>query len=215
VATYKNGILGSFSGKIGSVVFSTWKGIPVIRSKPIRKNSTPTALQEQQRARFKLISGFLKPLSDLLKQTFEQSAVGMSWFNKALSENKSAITGNFPSITIDYPKIVLSKGRLPLGEPPSISSPETGRILLTWKIGDGIEKDQKDLTAGSTFIAAYQEELNRWIFGQYAINDRITNCVLEVEPFGGKAVQAFIGFISKTSPKKSESRYMGVLNVLS
>ena len=210
MATYRNGILGSFSGTVGSVVFSTWKGIPVIRSKPIRKNSTPTVLQEQQRARFKLMSGFLKPLNDLLKQTFEQSAVGMSWFNKAFSENKSAITGNFPSITIDYPKIVLSKGRLPLGEPPAISSPETGKLLLTWKIGDGIDKD---LTAGSAFIAVYQEEFNRWIIGQYEINGGTTSCILEAEPFTGKTVQTYIGFISKSSPRKSESRYMGLINI--
>jgi len=203
--------MGSFSGKIGSVVFSTWKGVPVIRSKPIRKNYTPTALQEQQQAKFKLISGFLRPLNDLLKQTFEQSAVGMSWFNKALSENMSAITGNYPALTIDYSRIVLSKGRLPLGEPPAISSPEAGRILLTWKIGDGIDKD---LTAGTAFIAAYQVELNRWIFGQYAINDGITSCILEVEPFTGKAVQTYIGFISKTCPGKSESRYMGLIDIL-
>jgi Family of unknown function (DUF6266) len=210
MATYKNGILGSFSGKIGSVVFTTWNGIPVIRSKPIRKNTKPSPLQEQQRARFKLISGFLKPLKDLLIQTFQQSAAGMSWFNKALSENKSAITGNYPLITIDYPKILLSKGKLPLGEPPMISSPESGKLLLTWKIGDGIDKD---LTAGSAFIAAYQEELNRWIIGQNEINDGIDSCVLEVEPFAGKAVQTYIGFISKNNLKKSESRYMGLVNI--
>jgi hypothetical protein len=210
MATYKNGILGSFSGKIGSVVFTTWKGIPVIRSKPIRKNINPSPLQEQQRARFKLISGFLKPLKDLLNQTFHQSAMGMSWFNKALSENKSAITGNYPFIAIDYTKILLSKGKLPLGEPPTISSQESGKLLLIWKKGDGIDRD---LTEGSAFIAAYQEELNRWIIGQYDISSGITNCVLDVEPFVDKGVQTYIGFISKNGSKKSESRYMGVVNV--
>jgi Family of unknown function (DUF6266) len=210
MATYKNGILGSFSGKIGSVVFTTWKGIPVIRSKPIRKKINPSPLQEQQRAKFKLISGFLKPLKDLLNQTFHQSAMGMSWFNKALSENKSAIIGNYPLTAIDYPKILLSKGKLPLGEPPTISSQESGKLLLTWKKGDGIDRD---LTEGSAFIAAYQEELNRWIIGQYDISSGITTCVLDVEPFVDKGVQTYIGFISKNSSKKSESRYMGVVNV--
>ena len=211
MATYRNGILGSFSGKIGSVVFTSWKGIPVIRSKPIRKNINPSPLQEQQRARFKLISGFLKPLKDLLNQTFHQSAKGMSWFNKALSENKSAITGNYPFIAINYPKILLSKGKLPLGEPPTISSPESGKMLLTWKKGDGIDKD---LTEGLAFIAAYQEELNRWIIGQYDISNGTTSCVLDVEPFANKGVQTYIGFISKNNSKKSESRYMGMVNIL-
>jgi hypothetical protein len=211
VATYRNGILGSFSGKVGSVVFTTWKGIPVIRSKPIRKNTVPSALQEDQRARFKLMTGFLKPLNDLLRQTFEQSAVGMSWYNKALSDNRSAITGSYPNIAIDYPKIVLSKGRLPLGEPPTISSSETGKLLLTWKTGDGIDRD---LTAGTAFIAAYLEEFNRWIIGQYNIVEGITSYMLDVEPFVGKSVQTYIGFISKTCPRKSESRYMGPIDIL-
>ncbi len=212
MATYSNGILGTFSGSVGSVVFSTWKGIPVIRSKPIHRNTIPTISQLEQREKFKLISAFLKPLKDLLKETFGLSASNMSWFNKALSENKSAITGKYPNQTIDYSRIVLSKGRLPLGQPPVISSPESGKILLSWNIGDGIDRD---LTAGNTFVAAYQEEFNRWIIGQYAINEGITSCILEVESFAGKAVQTYIGFISANSPKKSESRYMGVLNVLS
>ena len=121
MATYNQGILGSFSGTVGSVVGSSWRGIPVIKSRPVRKKTGLTDLQEQQRARFLLMTRFLRPLTDLFNQTFQKSAVGMTCFNKAFSENKAAITGDYPAIKVDYPKIVLSKGRLPLGEPPTIS----------------------------------------------------------------------------------------------
>jgi len=211
VATFRNGILGIYSGTVGSVVFTSWNGIPVIRSRPVRKKTEVSVLQEQQRAKFKLMSDFLRPLKDLLNQTFKQTSVGMTCFNKAFSVNKLAITGNYPSIAIDYPQILLSKGRLPFGEPPTISSPESGKLLLTWKTGDGIDKD---LTTGSAFIAAYQEELKRWIIGQYIINDGITHCILDVEPFAGKPVQTYIGFLSKNGKKTSESRYMGVVHVI-
>jgi hypothetical protein len=211
MAIYKNGILGEFSGTIGAVVGSSWKGIPVIRSKPVRKKAGTTILQDQQRAKFLLMSRFLHPLNGLLNETFQQSAVGMSCFNKAFSENKGAIAGDYPSIGIDYSGIVLSKGRLPLGEPPTISSPESGKLLLTWKTGDGINEL---LTAGKAFIAAYNEEFNRWIVGQYSITNGSTSCMLEVLPFSGKPVQTYIGFISRRSQKLSQSRYMGSIDVL-
>jgi hypothetical protein len=211
VATYHNGILGGFSGKVGNLVFSSWKGIPVIRSKPVRKNNNVSILQEHQRARFRMLIQFLRPLTDLLNQTFQKSAVGMSCVNKAFSENKLAITGDYPSFVIDYSKIILSKGRLPLGEPPTLVSPETGRLLLAWRTGDGINQL---LTAGSAFIAAYCEEFNRWIFGQNVILDGVNSFMLDVTPFQGKQVHSYIGFISGGRKKFGESRYMGQINIL-
>jgi len=211
VATYRNGILGPFTGTVGSVVGTYWRGVPVIRSKSVRKRKGQSALQEQQRAKFKLMSVFLKPLKGLLNQTFKQSAVGITCTNKAFSTNKNAITGTYPALTIDYPSIVLSKGRLPWGEPPKITSPESGKLLLTWNTGDGLDPD---LTSGKAFIAGYQEEFNRWITGQFDIGGGVTSCMLSTEPFAGKAVQTYIGFISRNGKKTSESRYMGVVHVM-
>jgi Family of unknown function (DUF6266) len=211
MAIYNNGILGEFRGKIGSVIGSSWNGIPIIRKIPVRKETEYSDLQKQQWARFRLMTGFLRPLTDLFNQTFKNSAAGMTGYNKAFSENSHAITGEYPAISIDYPQIVLSKGRLPYGEPPTISSPEEGKLLLTWKTGDGIDKH---LTNGIAFIAAYNEEFNRWIFGQYPISESQSSCMLDVRPFIGKSAQTYIGFISKSSKKVSQSRYMGAVNIL-
>jgi hypothetical protein len=210
MATYKNGILGMPSGMVGQVVFSSWKGIPVIRSKPIRKKTGRSVLQIQQSARFVLLVRFLRPLNDLLNQTFVNSAPGMTCFNRAISENKLTITGNYPDIGIDYTQIVLTEGRLPLGEPPVISSPEAGKLLLSWKTGDGISRH---LTNGSAFIAAYCEEFRRWIFSTNDIGEESTGCALDVSPFSGKPVQTYAGFITKGNKRNAESRYMGVVNV--
>ena len=211
MAIYSNGILGEFRGKVGSVVGSSWNGIPVIRKIPVRKETEYSDLQKQQWAKFRLMTGFLRPLTELFNQTYKNSAVGMTCYNKAYSENSQAITGDYPAISIDYSKIVLSKGRLPYGEPPTISSPEGGKLLLIWKTGDGIDEH---LTNGMAFIAAYNEELNRWIIGQYPISDNQSSCLLDVSPFTGKSVQTYIGFISKSSKKVSQSRYMGAVNIL-
>src|SRR5579862_4954230 len=115
MAIYTNGILGPFSGTIGSVIGSSWRGIPVIRSKPVQKKTELTILQEQQIAKFSLMTKFLRPLTDLLNQTFQKPGVGKTCFNQAFSVNYPAITGEHPAIGINYSRIMLSKGRLPLG----------------------------------------------------------------------------------------------------
>ena len=118
-----------------------------------------------------LMTKFLRPLTELFNQTYRNSAVGMTCFNKAFSENRKAITGDYPALGIDYPRILLSKGKLPLGEPPTLSSPGKGKLMLTWKTGDGINQH---LTRGRAFIAAYSEEFRRWIFNQFDLGNGST-----------------------------------------
>jgi hypothetical protein len=210
MAKYQNGILGSFSGKVGNVVGSSWNGIPVIRSKPSRKQGGNSLLQEQQRAKFLLMTKFLRPLTELFNQTYRRSAVGMTCFNKAFSENRNALTGDYPTLGIDYPRILLSKGKLPLGEPPALSSPGKGKLLLTWKTGDGINRE---LTKGAAFIAAYNETFSRWIFELFETVDRSSSCILDADLFAGMEVQTWVGFIARGGGMISESRYMGVIRV--
>jgi Family of unknown function (DUF6266) len=211
MAIYSKGILGEFSGTVGNVVGSSWRGIPVIRSKPVRKQNGSSIHQQQQRARFTLMTKFLRPLTDLLNETYQHSLVGMTGFNKAFSRNSHAITGEYPDLRIDYSWVNLSKGRLPMGEPPILISSEPGKLLLTWKNGDGISRC---LTSGRAFIAAYSEELGRWIFNQINLEEGSSSCTMDVDPFRGKQVQTYVGFISGGAHKISESRYMGVLEIL-
>jgi Family of unknown function (DUF6266) len=212
MATYQHGILGPFSGKIGQVVGTSWNGIPVMRSLPVRKKIEPSAKQQDQRARFVMMNGFLRPLTELLRLSFGNKTKNKTPFNQAFSANIKAAEGLYPALTIDYTKICLSKGKLPLGEPPSVASDEPGKLLLTWKIGDGINQD---LTFGTAFIAAYSDELNRWIYKTHEIIDGQTSCLLDVVPFMGRPAHVYIGFIAKGKQKTAESRYMGLINVLS
>jgi hypothetical protein len=211
MAIYSKGILGEFSGTVGAIIGSSWRGKPVIRSKPVRKQNGSSIYQQQQRARFALMTKFLRPLTDLLNETYQHSAVGMTSFNKAFSKNSHAITGEYPELRIDYSWVNLSEGRLPLGEPPILISAVPGKLQLTWKNGDGINRR---LTSGRAFIAAYSEELGRWIFNQFNLEEGSSSCTLDVEPFRGKQVHTYVGFISGGAHKFSESRYMGILEIL-
>ncbi|HEY1061659.1 MAG TPA: DUF6266 family protein, partial [Daejeonella sp.] len=66
MGTYKKGILGSFSGKVGTVVGSSWNGIEYMRSLPKPSSKAPTDLQMLQRAKLGMATGFLQPISALI-----------------------------------------------------------------------------------------------------------------------------------------------------
>ena len=66
MGTYRKGILGSFSGKVGTVVGSSWKGVDYMRSIPRLSSKAPTDLQMIQRAKLGLAVGFLQPISALV-----------------------------------------------------------------------------------------------------------------------------------------------------
>ena len=63
MATVNCGILDGFYGKVGTVVGSFWKGIPVMRAYVRRQHDAKSETQVVIRARFKammeLVSGFL------------------------------------------------------------------------------------------------------------------------------------------------------------
>ncbi|MDP9040682.1 MAG: DUF6266 family protein [Bacteroidota bacterium] len=52
MGTIVKGILGGFSGKVGTVVGSSWKGLAVMKSVPGPRKGSPTLLQLEQQAKF-------------------------------------------------------------------------------------------------------------------------------------------------------------------
>ena len=87
MARIKQGILGGFSGKIGNIVGSSWKGIAVMKTLPLSVSNPRTAKQVTQRGKFSdavelaqtILVGLIKPLWD-------RFAVKQSGFNHFLQQ---------------------------------------------------------------------------------------------------------------------------------
>jgi hypothetical protein len=213
MGTFEKGYLGGFSGKVGTAVGSSWKSLNVLRSNPpSKRKGKPSDLQLQQQAKFTLITNFLTPLTDLLNQTYSKSAASrMSGFNKAFSVNNEAVAGVYPAFTVDYPKILLSKGSLPNATSPTAASTVAGKLTFTWIDNSGINSA---LSSDLAFVAAYNEELQHWTFLQKAAGRNAATFTLDVTPFSGKPVQTYIGFMSADRKKVASSWYTGLVNIL-
>lgn len=70
MARYKNGINGTVKGKVGSVVVATCRGVDYIRSLGESSSKPPTLAQLNQRLRFALVMGWLKPLLNQINVGF-------------------------------------------------------------------------------------------------------------------------------------------------
>jgi hypothetical protein len=128
----KKGILGGFSGKIGTVVGANWKQIAYMRSLPQKVKNPRTEAQLRQRSKIALVVNLLKPLNPLLRIGWKHHTGRQSAFNAATSYAlANAITGTFPNFAIDYKKVLVSRGNLP----PIVDctgTPSTSKVEVTW-----------------------------------------------------------------------------------
>ena len=109
------GILGGFSGTVGTVVGSTnKKGDDIIRAKTKRPRTSNTEGQANQRTKFGLVTAFMQAINFILKFSFKQVAGDtMSSYNYACQYAlKNAITGQAPDFELDYSKVLISEGQL-------------------------------------------------------------------------------------------------------
>lgn len=84
----KRGLLGGFSGRIGNIVGSSWKGIAVIKSLPLSVANPRTAKQTTQRTAFKETGEFAKKiLGGWIKPLWDRFASQMSGYNAFMKVN--------------------------------------------------------------------------------------------------------------------------------
>lgn len=126
------GILGGFSGKVGTVVGANWRGKDIIRAKPKKKKRVGSELQVKQRAKFKLIAHFLAPLNKITAKYFGQYQGSKSRTNLAMSHQLlETVVETGENFEIDYSKVVITKGNLPQVTVTDIVK-ENDKMHISW-----------------------------------------------------------------------------------
>ena len=211
MGTYRIGILGSFSGKVGTVIGSSWNGIHYMRSLPRPSSKAPTEAQMLVRARFALASGFVTPIRSLFNATYK-SAVGQTGVNAATAQIISqGITGTSLPVTLNYSQILISKGNL-TGPSNGAAIAGTGSVAVSW------ENNSNSGNAKATDLAVtlvYNPVKLQYIYN-LAGDARSTgtqNIALPTN-FGGDTVQVWLAFISADGKAVSTSVFAGAPVVL-
>src|SRR5690606_15515817 len=133
MARYDNGPLGGFSGKLGTVVGTTWRGQNVMRSLPEPSTKKFSAAQLLQQLRLKTIQEFLGPMKGLLCETFGSKTGKNPPYNNAMSYHMNeALLQTEDGVAINYPKVLIAKGGLCAMEQAVLQNTAPQTFTLTW-----------------------------------------------------------------------------------
>lgn len=134
----KRGILGGFSGRVGTVVGSTWKKVSYMRALALSVANPRTLPQQEQRTRFALTLAFLRTLTPYLRVGYKPQTQTRTAFNAAMSYNiRYALTGEFPDIGVDYRRVMVARGSLTPVFDVTVTK-EDGKIAMAWTDNSGM-----------------------------------------------------------------------------
>tara|TARA_R110001606_G_scaffold399186_2_gene581385 strand:- start:1259 stop:1900 length:642 start_codon:yes stop_codon:yes gene_type:complete len=213
MATFEKGILGGFSGKVGNVVGTRWRGKNVMRSLPQRGSYTPSTKQEEQRDRFRTVMGFISPFMDVLSLYFGSPKGDKSRSNMATSYHlKNAVVSGPDGMVMDYPKVLISKGDLRGIDGGTLAAAANQVLNFGWLDNSG----QGKATATDTLmVVIYAPDLDMYYTDlAVATRDATTAAVTVPNFMAGFEVQVWASFSIPETNYAAISTYMGAVTVL-
>lgn len=203
----KNGILGGFSGKVGSVVGVPWRDIDAIRALAKPRTHPVSQAELLQRAKMATVSSFLQPMRDLLEVGYRNFAVKKDGANAAQSHvMKNAIVVKENDVYILCEEVLVTRGDLPNVKVAAAGSVEKGVVLFNWEDNSGLGK------AGRADKAILVVRCNEPKCCAYTLDGGLRSdgaASIRVDTFSGCEVQTWLGFLSKDRKDITNSVFTG------
>ena len=206
-----NGLFGGFQGRVGNLVGYTLKGKHVIRM--IGKSNKPlTAARKANCEKMKVVNEILKPSIQAIRAGFRLAVVGTdkNEYNEAVSYNKkNALQGTYPNISLDYTKVLMSTGSLPVAANPSIS--QNGReITFNWEISASPASEYHTDRAMLVIYFPDIKETCCSLIGSKRVEGK--DILVISHEHVNERMEAYISFMKDDGKKISNSAYAGALN---
>lgn len=130
MARLDQGLLGGYSGKLGTTVGATWKGINVVRTYQPNVANPNTQLQRDHRNKFREIAqlgSFF--LGGMVKPFWDKGAKKMSGYNAFVSANVNAMRDD---LLFDPMRFIIGSGQMGHPTYEVFLSEEEHRVDIGW-----------------------------------------------------------------------------------
>lgn len=212
MGTYNKGILGPFSGKVGTVIGVTWRGMDIMRSLPKKGNHAPTATQLLQREKFSFITDFLQPIHPVLTRYYGTNAGQKTRLNNAMSYHMTeAVDYVDPDFVLRFNKVQISKGELPGLQNPSVSAQGSNQLKYGWEDNS----DQGEAKGTDNLVVVVYEPISSLFYFLLEAGNRSVGTAIITLPnlFAGLTVHSWVAFASADEKSYATSIYMGTVVV--
>lgn len=208
MARLPQGILGGVVGSVGNLVGTSWKGIPIIKTKPLSVANPKTAKQIAQRTKMSNIVAFSQPiLSTIIKPLNDRFAQRQSGYNLFVSRNIKLFVDEFPSPANE---LEISRGKL--GSTSNlVAESENGSNELSVAWGSALSNPFMQFT-DIPFVLAVNKS-NNVIFGGQLNENRESqggNLLLPYELTTGDKLDVYVAFMREDGTMVSDTDYISV-----
>lgn len=209
----RQGILGGFRKKVGSVVGAYHRGQDTIRSLPRKSNKAATQVQKDQRFKFALVTDTVGRIGSLIDKGYAAAGAKITTpMNEAVRYHlTNAVVGMSPGFTFDYTKLVFSKGKLVMAQSVLADSIAGNKVKFSW---DHVEQDDKLVDATDMVnVLIYNPAKDRFVSMIAAVARSAKSYTMSIPAdFSLDEVHCYISFSSvKKRNLVSNSLYIGLL----
>jgi len=209
MAVGQNLLFGRMRQKIGGIVTSTWKGINVIKSKPLSVANPKTDKQVMRRAALIDAMKIARQLVAVISQGFKEQAVFKSSFNAFVGYIlRNAYDYSDPPAIEFLPDLMLvSQGSIsPTPITSIVSDVSVGTTVITWSPGV-LAPGQSN---NDTVMVVLRNSVTKKYFAGVNLEVRstgdVTIAIADFEFVAGETVEAYLGFYNVASRKSSDSQ---------
>ncbi|WP_316811489.1 DUF6266 family protein [Pedobacter heparinus] len=176
-----------------------------------KSNKKPTAAQLATRQKMAAVIKFLRPALPFVNVGFELEVLGTDKnpHNAAVSYNvKNAMQGSYPDISLNYSKVLLSKGSLEPAIDPGATL--TGTLLeLTWQVAADMDWGIKNDRA---MLFIYCPELDKAVYVWSGSRRSTGKDEIELPlNYVDKELQVYIAFKADNGKSMSNSVWVGLV----
>jgi len=210
MATYEFGPLGPFRGKLGTVIGSSWKGKPYMRSLPGKITKEPTQKKKNAQSAFSFVSKWLAPINELVMIGFHHYDLSKTGRMSAHSYNSlNALIKSSEGFSIDYSKALFSYGTLPGALTMDAKLTEDDTVLIIWSTETLEEARPSDVLM---YLVYFPDKRKAdYAIGEHSRKDGKMLFKVPAEN-RGQRMEIMIAFKSVIDNNVSTSQYLGAIS---
>lgn len=210
MARLSTGVIGQFSGAVGPVIGSTWRGIPYMKARHKTRTTRVSDGEKENRNKFTMAHYWLKPLLKVVREGFKNYSQKSFGFNAAKSYLlKNAIEGEGSNVYVNPALVKLSAGDLVLPDGIAVEKTGPAEFTVTWDPAIKSKTNAEDFD--QAMVVAYnpeQEVVCTHITGQFR---KTGSHKQPVAP--GLTYHLYLAFLAADRSRQSDSVYLGEMDM--